>query len=667
MPDPVLVESARSGAIAVLTMRHPPVTTLYRPLRSALLCAIDDAERDPEIIAIVITGDRHFSAGAELSEFDSGDGLAEPTLHLTLTGRLDSSRLPSVAAINGVALGGGLELALACSARVAHPDAVLGLPETTLGFMPGAGGTQRLPRAVGMPAAVDLITSGRQIGATDAATLGLVDAIEPDPVTAAVSLAQRLAATGERPRLRDAALDPRAAGFADLALRDARRGRASAGVVAALEALLASATDGFDRGLATELGLFERLAATPEARAARYRFLSDRGGRSGGTLPEQVAVIGAGTMGRGIAQSLIAAGFDTTLVDTEQSRVDAAVAAIGTSLDRSLAKGRLTEQTRDSQLALLHPAVGMDAVATADLIIEAVFEDLEVKRGVFAELDRIAPAGAVLASNTSSLDLDAIAAATSRPESVVGMHFFSPAHLMRLVEVVDGDATSPETLATALAVVGRMRKLPVVAGVGPGFIGNRIFDQYLRQAHALVAAGVRPHHIDAALEAWGMAMGPFRVLDVIGNDVVRLTRVARGETDPVWDLADRIAEDGLLGRKTGAGWYRYDGDAVEPNPDVLAILPTPDRAPIDDADIVDRCLLAMVVEAERVLTDGVAASTADVDTVLVHGYGFPAARGGPWFWAAQRSWTVVRHTIDRFARETGDPFWHAGRGIRSLA
>jgi len=667
MPDAALIESARSGSVAVLTLRHPPVNTLFRPLRTALLAAIDDAERDPGITALVITGERHFSAGAELAEFDSGEGLAEPTLHLTLTGRLDSSRLPSVAALTGAALGGGLELALACSARVAAPGATLGLPETTLGFMPGAGGTQRLPRAVGMAAAVDLITTGRSIDSARALDLRLIESIENDVVSSAVELAASLAAEpARRSRLRDVVLDPRSAGFADLALRDARRARAAAGVISALEALVASATEGFDRGLAIELGLFERLAATPEARAARYRFLSDRGGRVvDGALPDRVAVIGAGTMGRGIAQSALAAGFATTLIDTEQKRVDAGVAAIAASLDGAVAKGRLSATSRDEQVSRLRPHVGLAGAADAGLVIEAVFEDLDVKRSVFAELDQLAAPGAVLASNTSSLDLDAIAASTSRPESVVGMHFFSPVHVMRLVEVVDGSSTSAATLGTALAVASRMHKLPVVSGNGPGFIGNRIFDQYLRQAHALVATGVRPERIDAVLEAWGMAMGPFRVLDVIGNDVVQLARTARGETDPVWAIADRLADEGLLGRKTGAGWYRYEETPI-PNPDLDAMLP-PEDPGTPEADIVDRCILAMVVEAERVLADKVAAGPADIDTVLVHGYGFPAWRGGPWFWAGQRGWGDVVHTMGRFARETGDRFWRPGHGIRSLA
>jgi 3-hydroxyacyl-CoA dehydrogenase len=666
MPDRPLVKVTRDDDVAVLTLQHPPVNTLFRPLRAALLAALDAAEADPSVSALVLTGERHFSAGAELGEFDSGDGLAEPTLHLTLTGRLDSSPLPSVAAITGAALGGGLELALACTARVTHPRASIGLPETTLGFMPGAGGTQRLPRAAGIEAALGMIVSGDPVDGEEAARLGIADEVSDDPQTAAIGLARRLARSESRPRLRDRELEPRAAGFVDLALRDARRAKLGAGRIAALEALLAAATEPFDTGLAHELRLFEHLAGTAEARAARYRFLSERGGRSIGDvdLPEVVSVIGAGTMGRGIAQSFLAGGFRTILIDTEQDRVDAGVASIAESLESAVGKGRLTRAQQDERLALLTGAVGLDAAADAGLVVEAVFEDLAVKRDVFAALDRIVPAGAVLASNTSSLDLDAIAAATRRPQDFVGMHFFSPAHVMRLVEVIEGAKTSPRALGVALAVAARLRKLPVVAKVGPGFIGNRIFDAYLRQASLQLAEGVRPERIDAALEAWGMAMGPFRVLDIVGNDVPRAARAARGETDPAWAIPDLLAESGDLGRKTGAGWYRYSGKDPEPNPRALALLPPESTVP--DDEIASRCIDAMVAEAARVLGDGIAADPRDIDTVLVHGYGFPARRGGPWFAAAESGWPVVAARLERRRAATGDRFWDVSRLLRTL-
>jgi 3-hydroxyacyl-CoA dehydrogenase len=653
--SPIRVE--RSGDVVVLTLQNPPVNTLVQPVREALHRALDAAALDPSVTAVVIAGAPQFSAGADLAEFDSGQALASPTLHGDLAGLLDSLRVPSVAAITGVALGGGLELALACSARVASPGATLGLPETTLGFMPGAGGTQRLPRAVGIERGLNLIVSGRSIDAATAAEWGLVDEVADEPVAAAVRYAERLAAAGERPRLRDVAVsDPAAPAFVDIALRDARRARRGQGVLFALEAVGAAASVPFDEGMALEFALFERLARTPEAKAARYRFLSDRAGGKPSTavaLPASVAVIGAGTMGRGIAQSFLAAGIPATLIDTDRDRVDAGAAAIRSSLDDAVGRGRLSPDKRDAQSGLLTAAVGLAAAAGADLVIEAVFENLAVKLDVFRELDRVAGPDAVLASNTSSLDLDDIAAATGRPGSVVGMHFFSPANVMKLVEVVDGAATTTRSLDTALAVARRLGKTPVVSKVGPGFIGNRIFDQYLRQANLLLLSGATPQQVDTALQAWGMAMGPFAVLDLVGNDVAWQARTERGDTDPAWTIANALCEAGSFGRKTGTGWYSYAGDKPVPNPD----LALPGGPGVPDEEIALRCVLAMVNEAAAVLAEGIAGSSRDVDTVMTKGYGFPAGRGGPWFFAESLGFNHVVASMRSWRDETGDAFW----------
>ena len=646
------VSTERFDDVVVITLANPPVNTLVRQLRTDLLAALTTADLDGSVRAVVIAGSPNFSAGADLAEFDSGDALAHPTLHGDIAGLLDDLRVPSVAAITGVALGGGLELALACSARVASPLATLGLPETTLGFMPGAGGTQRLPRAVGIEHGVAMIASGKSIDAATAAEWGLVDLVADDTIAAAVEFARAM--TG-RPRLRDVTLsDPAAPAFVDIALRDARRGRRSAGVLFALEAVAAAASVPFDEGMAREFALFERLASTPEAKAARYRFLSDRAGGKPSAkvaLPASVAVIGAGTMGRGIAQSFLAAGIPATLIDTDRDRVDAGADAIRSSLDDAVGRKRLTPEKRDAQAALLSAAVGLDSAADADLVIEAVFENLGVKQDVFRELDRVAKAGAVLASNTSSLDLDVIASVTNRPASVVGMHFFSPANIMKLVEVVDGAATSTTALDTALTVARALGKTPVVSQVGPGFIGNRIFDQYLRQAVLLLQSGCTPLQIDQALQAWGMAMGPFAVLDLVGNDVAWAARTERGETDAAWAPADALCELGWFGRKTGRGWYEYP--AGEPNPDLE--LPSGPGLPADE--IALRCVLAMVNEAAAVLADGIAASSRDIDTVMTKGYGFPVARGGPWFFAEQLGWERVVAAMRSFEAATGDAFW----------
>lgn len=646
------VSSERIDDVVVITLAHPPVNTLVRTVRDGLFSALTAADLDEGVAAVVITGSPNFSAGADLAEFDSGDALAHPTLHGDIAGLLDSLRVPSVAAITGVALGGGLELALACSARVAAPGARLGLPETTLGFMPGAGGTQRLPRAVGIEHGVAMIASGKAIDAATAAEWGLVDLVADDTLEAAVRYARGLT---ERPRLRDVTIsDPVAPAFVDIALRDARRARRSPGVLFALEAVLAAVSVPFDEGMATEFALFERLAGTPEAKAARYRFLSERSGgkpRGAVVLPERVAVIGAGTMGRGIAQSFLAAGIAATLIDTDRERVDAGAAAIRQSLDDAVGRGRLTADKRDAQAALLTAEVGLAAAAESDLVIEAVFENLAVKQEVFRELDNVAKAGAVLASNTSSLDLDVIASATARPEAVVGMHFFSPANIMKLVEVVDGAATSDAALDTALAVSRALGKTPVVSRVGPGFIGNRIFDQYLRQAVLALQSGCTPQQVDQALQAWGMAMGPFAVLDLVGNDVAWAARTERGEKDAAWAPADALCELGWFGRKTGRGWYDYP--VGSPNLD----LPLPEGPGLSADEIALRCILAMVNEAASVLADGIAASSRDIDTVMTKGYGFPVQRGGPWFFAEQLGWGRVVAAMRSFEASTGDTFW----------
>jgi 3-hydroxyacyl-CoA dehydrogenase len=656
------VRVERVDDILVLTLDGPPVNLLNRPMRRALMREIASAAHQPDLTGIVIAGAPNFSAGADLAEFDSGDALAEPTLHLTIAGALDALPVPSVAAITGSALGGGLELALACSARVAHPDARLGLPETTLGFMPGAGGTQRLPRAIGIEAALDLIVTGRTVDAEAARELGLISEISDDPVSAAIALAQALAAAPEpRPRLRDLGIaEPLAEPLVDAARRAASRNPGtSPGVLAALDALRSAVTVPFDAGLAHELELFQQLAATPRARAARYRFQSERGaGRlTPGAAPrpiESAAVIGAGTMGRGIALALLGVGIPVVLIDTADDRVDAARHAVAAELARSVERGRLTAAQRDAQLAGFRAEVGIGAAADAAIVIEAVFENLDVKRSVFAELDAIARTDAILASNTSSLDLDLIAGSTRRPQQVVGLHFFSPANVMRLVEVVDGAQTSDETLATAVGLVKRLRKVPVVAQVGPGFIGNRIFDQYIRQAQLLLRTGASPQRIDRALEAWGMAMGPFRVLDLVGNDVPALARAAAGSTDPGFAIADDLAARGWLGRKTGMGWYSYAGATPAPNPDLQIEADAPD---VDDDELVQRCVFALVREAAAVLDDGIAASSADIDTVLVNGYGFPAQRGGPWFEAERLGWDQVLRAMRRWHDTLGDDFW----------
>jgi 3-hydroxyacyl-CoA dehydrogenase len=660
----------RHGTVVVLMLRNWPVNCLARPLRRALLAALEDAEHDPRTTAVVIGGaDGTFSAGADLAEFDSGEGLAEPSLHLAIAGYLDAMTTPVVAAIDGVALGGGLELALACHYRIATPGARLGLPETTLGFIPGAGGTQRLPRAIGLEAAVNLILSGRSVDGTRARELGLTDETATgDLLPAALDLASHAAQLTPPPRLRDRTIAmPNAEAFLAYARRAARRGpMATPGAATALEALAATALP-FDTGLATELRLFRELAHTDEAKAFRYRFLAER---KAGRVPQaatatpvgSAAVIGGGIMGRGIAMTLLAADIPVTIVETDASRLTAARRAIHDELERAAARGRITTEARDRRLIALRSTTTTVDIAEADLVIEAVFENMALKQQVFADLDAVMKPSAVLASNTSSLNLDRIAEATARPERVVGMHFFSPAHIMRLVEIVEGRLTSPAVLATATALAKRLGKTAVVAQVGDGFIGNRIMDQYVRQAMLLQRAGIPPERVDSALEEWGIAMGPFKVLDLVGGDVPWQARKARSAPQaPEWELADLLCERGWFGRKSGRGWYRYDDTgAAAPHDEVAELaaeLITGTPPPVTDEEIVDRCVLALVNEAAAVLADGVSARASDIDLVFLNGYGFPAARGGPLFHADRLGLDLVVRTMRRFAEMTGDPFW----------
>ncbi|MDQ1569500.1 MAG: 3-hydroxyacyl-CoA dehydrogenase [Actinomycetota bacterium] len=669
---PTRVRTELRGAVAILTLDNPPVNCLDRPTRQALLAALEDAERNAAVTSVVLTGARNFSAGADLGEFDNGEGLAEPTLHLTITGYLDRMTKPVVAAIAGAALGGGLELALACHARIATSTATLGLPETTLGFMPGAGGTQRLPRAIGLERATSLILSGQAMTAAQTLDYGLISEIGAEPVVdAGMALADRLAAAGPLPRLRDVAMDePLAEGYLAFARRSLeKRPTTTTGQLYAVRALTAAATMPFDQGLELELRLFRELFSSDDARVARYRFLAERqAGRVPGAphplTVRSVGVVGGGTMGRGIALAFLAASIPVRLIETTDDRADAARAGIASELERAVSRKRISADESAARLASLDVSTELEGLSDADLVVEAVFEDLAAKREVFRVLDAVTRADAILATNTSSLDVDQIGAATSRPSQVVGLHFFSPANVMPLVEVVQGVNTSPQTLATAVKVVARLRKTPVIAQVGDGFIGNRIMDQYVRQAMQLLRAGVTPEAIDRALERWGMAMGPFRVLDLVGNDIPWQARKARalGETArPEWAIADKLCELGWFGQKSGRGWYDYPAPGrTESNSELPGLLA--EHVQLSQAmtpeEIVDHCILAMTNEASAVLREGIAARASDIDLVMVKGYGFPARFGGPLYYADELGLDRVLLVIRRFAEAIpSDFFW----------
>jgi 3-hydroxyacyl-CoA dehydrogenase len=667
------VQAERHDGIAVLRMSRPPVNCLDRVLRQDLLLALEDAEYDAATIAVVLTGSAGgFSAGADLAEFDRGEALAEPSLHLAIAGWLDRMTTPVVAAIDGVALGGGLELALACHYRVATASARLGLPEITLGFMPGAGGTQRLPRAVGFADALNLILSGRRLDGVTAAGLGLVDEVSGSDI---IGDALRFAATvtGRPPRrLRDVTVvDPNRVPLLAFARRQAARDpRSSPGTLSVLDALAATEQP-FDTALELELELFQALSARPSAQAYRYNFLSERrAGRvaappDGVAEPRTAAVVGGGTMGRGISLALLGAGILVSLVERSEERRAAARSAIEAELGRGVARGRITAAQRDEQLSRLAVGTDLATAQDAELWIEAVFEDPDIKRAAFAAIESVAKPDAILASNTSSLDLNVIAEATERPERVVGLHFFSPANVMRLVEIIEGRRTSAETLAAACALAKRLGKIAVVAQVGDGFIGNRVMDAYVLQAMKLLQAGVLPDRVDRVLEAWGFAMGPFRVLDLVGNDIPWQARRARRGSSPAeaaWKLADELCERGWFGQKAGRGWYRYPGGQPVPDPEVGAMVEdwaarSGGGRQVDDLEIIERCLYAMVNESAAVLAEGVAERGSDIDVVFRHGYGFPAARGGPLFFADTVGLDAVLRTMRRFAAGERAPSW----------
>ncbi len=674
------------GDVAIIEIDNPPVNGLGYAVRAAVADGIGRALADPSVIAVVLTGSvRIFSGGADITEFGTDRALATPTSREVIA-LIEDSAKPVVAAISGTALGGGLELALATHARVAVDTARLGLPEVNLGLIPGSGGTVRLPRVIDADEAAQMISSGRPRTAAELAALPgqrLLAAVVPadtDPaaqqnavIAAAADVARRLARADTPPaRTRDLA----PMGGAGLpALRETVRARARGdrAPVAGIDLVARAVAEPFDTAMTAAREVFVALEAGPQSKARRYAFFAERAARkvpgldpATATRPVHTAgVIGAGTMGRGITLALVAAGIPVTVVDTDPEALSAGLAAIEANLERGVARGRLSAAQAAARRAAITGAGSLEALAEADLIIEAVFEDLEVKKDVFTALDRIARDGAVLATNTSYLDVDAIAAVTSRPEDVLGMHFFSPADVMALLEIVRADRTGDDVLATALAVGKKLGKTTVVARVGDGFIGNRMLAAYRAAATALVDAGADPVDIDAAIEDFGFAMGPFAVGDLAGLDIGWANRKRRYAADPDFPrdtLADALCERGRFGQKTKAGWYDYpDGPRSRTrSPEVADLVADHHRAlgvrpqTFEQAEIVDRLVFALADEGARILGDGIAARASDIDVVYLAGYGFPRHRGGPMFHADRAGLAEVAQTLRRVRGDTPD-------------
>ncbi|MBY0294598.1 MAG: enoyl-CoA hydratase/isomerase family protein [Methylobacterium sp.] len=672
MTDATPVSESREGAVAVLTLQSPPVNALGSALREGIRAAIERAEADPAVRAIVlIGGGRMFSAGADITEFgkpQSGIGLPD------LLNRIEAVGKPVVAAIHGNALGGGLETALACHYRVAVPSAKVGLPEVKLGILPGAGGTQRLPRIVGPRKALEVIVGGAPIDAQQAAAMGLIDDLAPEESLRAhaVAFAERVAAEG-RPltKIRDRE-DRIAEGRDDPGLFDAfrtenaRRMRGFEAPEACIACIEAACRLPFEQGLAFEREQFLTLVSGEQSAAQRYVFFAERQTAKIPDVPEttparpvaKVGIIGAGTMGGGIAMNFLNAGLPVTIVETKREALDRGLGTIRTNYENTARKGRLRPEDVETRMGLLTDTLDLDALKDCDLIIEAVFEDMAIKQEIFSKLDRIAKPGAILASNTSYLDIDAIAAATGRPGDVIGLHFFSPANVMRLLEVVRGARTSQDVIATAMQVGRRIGKIAVLVGVCHGFVGNRMLAQRQREANRLILEGVKPWDVDRVIHDFGLPMGPFAMSDLAGLDIGWSRETNRSET-----VRDLLCEQDRRGQKTGAGFYDYDAKRnATPSPvteEIIARVAARQgvaQKPASDQEILERCLYPMVNEGAKILEEGKAIRASDIDIVWINGYGWPVYRGGPMFWADGIGLRRVLERLRAYEALYGDAF-----------
>ena len=689
------VLTAREGSVAVIRFGEAPVNSLGHATRRDLTAAIDAAVADAGVTALVIAGRNGlFSAGADIKEFGTPAMLGAPNLHNVITA-VESSPKPVVAAIEGNCLGGGLELALGCHYRVAAETARLGLPEVKLGLLPGAGGTQRLPRLIGVENAINVIVGGEPVPAKLFKGSPLLDAlVAGDPVPAAVALAAdraaALAAGGRLPKARErqvrGANTEALIGFARTTIGATFPNFPAP--LKCLDAIEAAAGKPFDEGLATERQLFAELMMTPQSRALRHAVFAERAAAQIPDVPDSTAVrairaaavIGAGTMGTGIAINFLNAGIPVQLLEVGKEALDKGVARIRDNYAGQVKKGRMKPEEAEAKASLLRPTLAYDDLAQADIVIEAVFEDMGVKEKVFATLDKVMKPGAILATNTSTLDVDKIAAVTRRPADVVGTHFFSPANVMKLLEIVRGKATAKDVLATTMRLARTLRKTAVVAGVCDGFIGNRMIEQYSRQALFMVDEGASPAEVDAAIEKFGFAMGPFRMSDLAGNDIgwhIRKRRAVEHPEIVYSKAADKLCELGRFGQKTGAGWYDYKpGDRSAYPSKVVDELIVAHRAAIgvkprqlDAREIVDRLVYALVNEGARLLEEGIAQRASDIDVVYLTGYGFPVWRGGPMCYADEVGVYAVAQRMRELARNRyGDPgFWTPAPLLARLA
>jgi 3-hydroxyacyl-CoA dehydrogenase len=681
------------GSVAVITLNNPPVNGLGLETRKGVTDGLEKAENDTQVKVIVIAGaGKAFSGGADIREFGSPKALAEPNL-LSLIKAVEASSKPVVAAIHSVCMGGGLELAMGCHYRIAAPGTQVALPEVKLGLLPGAGGTQRLPRVLGLETALNMIVSGEPVKSELLASLPgqkLLDRIaEGDVLEAAIAFANDVADKRPLPRVRDLKVThPNPDGFLGFARNTV--GAMSKNFPAPLkciDAVEASIKQAFDDGMRLEREAFVALMMTPESKALRHAFFGERAASKIADVPEdtpvreirKVAVIGAGTMGGGISMNFLNAGIPVTILEMKQEAIDRGVATIRKNYEGQVKKGKLKQDKYEQRMALLSTTLNYGDLKDADLVIEAVFEEMGVKEKVFKTLDEVAKPGAILASNTSTLDLNRIASFTKRPHDVVGMHFFSPANVMKLLEVIRGEKTAKDVLATVMQLGKKIKKTAVVSGVCDGFIGNRMIEQYSRQAGFLLEEGATPQQVDKAIEKFGFAMGPFRMGDLAGNDIGWAIRKRRYQEKPNMrysKTADLLCEMGRFGQKTGAGWYDYVpgkrdaipsdvvGKMIEDHRKTLGITPRK----ISDDEIVHRLVYALVNEGAKILEEGIAGKASDIDMVYLTGYGFPLWRGGPMCYADTQGLFNVVQAMKRFAKNPHDDaaFWQPAPLIQKL-
>ena len=685
-----LVEYAVRDGVAVIAVNNPPVNALSVGVPQGIVDGVARAGADPAVGAIVLVGaGRGFIAGADISEFFNPPAGENATIFDAMDA-LEGASLPVVAGIHGAALGGGLEVALACHYRCGAAGSQYGLPEVKLGLLPGAGGTQRLPRLIGPERALPLIVGGDFVPDEKARALGIVDRlVDGDIVDGAVAWARELADSGAPlRRIRDIATPKPAspAFFDDFRRSIARRQRGFLAPFNIVECVRAAVELPFDKGMARERALFDECHKSDKARAQIHLFFAER---AAGKIPdvprttptrkvERAAVLGAGTMGGGIAMNFVNVGIPVTLVEQNEEALRRGLAVIRGNYEATAAKGRIAAADVETRMGLIEPTTDYGRVAAADIVVEAVFEEMDIKKEVFRKIDGIARDGAILATNTSTLDVNEIAAVTRRPEAVIGMHFFSPANVMRLLENVRGEKSAPGTIATAMAVGKRIGKVPVLVGVCDGFVGNRMLAHYGRQAHDMIIEGALPQQVDGALYEFGLAMGPFAMGDLAGLDVgwrIRKRRMAElglnRSDDPV---GDALCEKGRYGQKTGAGWYRYDkgSRAPRPDPEVEAMIVAESerrgvaRREIGAEEIVERCMYQLVNEGAKILEEGIALRAGDIDAIYANGYGFPRWRGGPMFYADTVGLRTVYDAVSRYYDTLGEA-WRPAPLLERLA